>query len=64
MNEHDDNSQDYGTCPECGAKLTALTAGTVCLNVGDCYAAERAAVPMPGERMKAPQAFTIRGDID
>jgi hypothetical protein len=49
-------------CVTCGAMVE--TDNGTCTNVGNCYAADVAAVPPAGDRLKAPQAFTIRGNVD
>lgn len=49
-------------CPNCGAELSA--SGT-CVNFGACFTADReASRGARGATVKAPQAWTIRGNVD
>lgn len=59
---HVTNESGSVHCATCGEMIDPES-GT-CTNVGSCYAADVAAVPSPGDRMKSPQAFTIRGNVD
>ena len=68
--EHDNHGAGYhiddhgaAVCDVCGTMVSAED-GT-CLNVGACYAADRAATPSDtGAAMAQPAAWTIAGNID
>lgn len=54
---------DVALC--CGSCLDTLTPAGHCLNVGACFSADsRASIGAARTKLKAPRAWTIRGNID